>query len=59
MAVRPVPEGYHSVTPYLAVQGVHTLLDFLKQAFDATEIFRIPGRMAPSCMPRSGSATRS
>jgi PhnB protein len=42
MAVKPIPEGYHSVTPYLVVQGVPTLLDFLKRAFDATEIFRMP-----------------
>ena len=42
MAVKPIPEGYHSVTPYFVVQGVPRLLDFLKQAFDATEIFRMP-----------------
>ena len=38
MAVKPIPDGYHSVTPYLVVQGVATLLDFLKQAFDAQEV---------------------
>ena len=38
MAVKSIPEGYHSVTPYLTVQGAATLLDFLKQAFAATEI---------------------
>ncbi|HSF32548.1 MAG TPA: VOC family protein [Candidatus Tectomicrobia bacterium] len=42
MAVRPIPEGYHTVTPYLIVQGVPKLLDFLKQAFDAREIMRLP-----------------
>lgn len=35
MAVKPIPEGYHSVTPYLVVPGVARLLDFLKQAFGA------------------------
>lgn len=35
--VKPVPEGYHSATPYLAVQGVPKLIDFLKQAFHAVE----------------------
>jgi PhnB protein len=35
MAVKPIPEGYHSVTPYLTVQGAAKLLDFLQQAFDA------------------------
>jgi PhnB protein len=39
MAVKPIPDGYHSVTPYLVVQGTATLLDFLKQAFDAQEAF--------------------
>jgi uncharacterized glyoxalase superfamily protein PhnB len=34
---RPIPQGYHSVTPYLAVQGVPKLINFLKQAFDAEE----------------------
>ena len=38
MAVKSIPEGYHSVTPYLTIQGAATLLDFLKQAFAATEI---------------------
>src|SRR6266511_6228386 len=42
MAVTPIPEGYHTVTPYLVVQGVPKLIDFLKQAFDAQEIMRMP-----------------
>jgi PhnB protein len=42
MAVTPIPEGYHTVTPYLVVQGVPKLIDFLKQAFDAQEIRRMP-----------------
>jgi PhnB protein len=41
MAVKPKPDGYHSVTPYLVVPGVAKLIDFLKQAFDATEIERM------------------
>jgi len=38
MAVKPIPDGYHSITPYLVVQGAGKLIDFLKQAFDAQEI---------------------
>ncbi len=38
MAVRPIPAGYHTVTPYLAVAGANKLLDFVKRAFDAKEI---------------------
>jgi PhnB protein len=42
MAVNRIPEGFHSVTPYLVVREVPKLLDFLKQAFDAQEIMRMP-----------------
>lgn len=35
--VKPVPEGYHSVTPYIIVPGVAKLIDFAKQVFGATE----------------------
>ncbi len=41
MAVKPIPDGYHNVTPYFVVQGAAKLIDFLKQAFDAKEIFRM------------------
>ena len=37
MPVKPVPEGYHVVTPYLVVPGVANLIDFMKKAFDAKE----------------------
>jgi PhnB protein len=41
MAVKPIPEGYHTVTPYLTVQGAAKLIKFLKQAFEAQETERI------------------
>jgi PhnB protein len=41
MAVKPIPEGYRTVTPYLVISGVAELIDFLKQAFDAKEIHRM------------------
>ena len=34
MAVKPIPEGYHSVTPYLIVKDANKLLQFLKRAFN-------------------------
>jgi PhnB protein len=34
-AVKPIPDGYRTITPYLTVQGVAQLLEFLKSAFDA------------------------
>ncbi len=41
MPVKPIPEGYHSVTPYLIVEGASKLMEFLKEAFDAKETFRM------------------
>ncbi len=38
--VRPIPEGYHTVTPYLVVPGLAQVIEFLKQAFGAAEIGR-------------------
>lgn len=43
MAVKPIPEGYHSVTPYLVVNGGAQAIDFYKRAFGATELFRMEG----------------
>ena len=43
MAVRAVPEGFHTVTPTLTVKGAAKLIDFLKAAFGAEEKFRMPG----------------
>jgi uncharacterized glyoxalase superfamily protein PhnB len=41
--VKPVPEGFHTITPHLIVQGAPKLLDFLKQAFDAKEKYSLTG----------------
>lgn len=38
-----IPKGYHTVTPYLIVEGADKVIDFVKQVFDAEEIERIPG----------------
>lgn len=43
MAVKAVPDGYHSVTPYLIVNGAARAIEFYKIAFGATELFRMPG----------------
>ena len=42
MAVKPIPEGYHSVTPYLIIGGAAKAIDFYKKAFGATELMRFP-----------------
>jgi PhnB protein len=41
--VKPIPEGYHSVTPYLIVKGAGAAIDFYKKAFGATEVLRMEG----------------
>jgi PhnB protein len=43
MAVKPVPEGYHTVTPFLNVKGLAKMIDFLKAALGAEEVMRMPG----------------
>ena len=40
-ATKPIPEGYHSATPYLIVKGAAEAIDFYKRAFGATESFRM------------------
>jgi PhnB protein len=50
MAVSHIPEGYHSVTPYLMVDGAEAAIRFYGEAFGATEVLRMPigetGRLA-------------
>jgi PhnB protein len=40
---KPIPDGYHSVTPYLIINGAADAIEFYKKAFGATELFRMPG----------------
>ena len=42
MAVKPIPEGYHTATPYLIIEGAADAIEFYKKAFGATELFRFP-----------------
>jgi PhnB protein len=41
--VKPIPAGYHNVTPYLIVEGAPKLIDFLKHTFNAEEVARMNG----------------
>lgn len=43
MAVQAIPDGYHSVTPYIICRGAAAAIEFYKQAFGATELMRLPG----------------
>ena len=40
-SVNPIPDGYHSVTPYLIIDGASDAIDYYKKAFNATELFRM------------------
>ena len=39
MAVKPIPDGYHSITPYLTLRDAPKIVAFLKQAFGAQIVF--------------------
>ena len=42
MAAKAIPEGYHTATPYLIVQGAAQAIDFYKKVFGANEVMRFP-----------------
>jgi PhnB protein len=39
--VKPIPEGYHTATPYLTVDGAARAIEFYQRAFGAKELFRM------------------
>ncbi len=39
---KAIPDGYHSVTPYLSIEGAADAIDFYKKAFGAKELLRMP-----------------
>ncbi len=41
--VEPIPDGYHTATPYLVVKGAAKAIEFYKNAFGATELMRMAG----------------
>jgi len=41
MPVKPIPDGYHTITPYLCIKGAADAIEFYKRAFGATEIMRM------------------
>jgi len=42
LLVKPIPDGFHSVTPFIVVNNAIEALDFYKKAFDAKEIYKFP-----------------
>jgi len=43
MTVKAIPDGYHTATPYLVMDGAARAIEFYKSAFGATEVMRFPG----------------
>ncbi len=41
MKTKPIPDGYHTATPYLVVKGAAKAIDFYKEAFGAKELMRM------------------
>lgn len=39
--VKPIPEGYHAITPYLSIKGASDAIEFYKKAFGAAEVMRM------------------
>jgi PhnB protein len=43
LAAKPIPDGFHTATPYLIVKGAARAIEFYKQALGATELMRTAG----------------
>lgn len=58
MAAKPIPDGYHSVTPYLIVRGAARAIEYYQQAFGAAELFRMdaPGNTIAHAEMRIGDS---
>ncbi len=58
MAVKPIPDGYHSVTPYLYVRGAAEAIAFYEKAFGAVEVMRLamPGGVIGHAEIRIGNS---
>ena len=50
MAVKPIPEGFNTITPHLIISNAGAAIDFYKKAFGAEEIMRMPGPDGKSVM---------
>ena len=57
MATKAIPDGYHTATPYLAVDDAAEAIEYYKKAFGAKERVRMTRRTARSAMRSSRSGT--
>jgi len=55
---KPIPKGYHTVTPYLVVKGAAKLIDFLKRAFGAkvVDLMKAPNGQVAHAALRIGDS---
>ena len=56
MAAKFVPEGFHRITPFMMVEELDKLVEFLKQAFEAQEVFRTDDGGHPFAEVRIGDS---
>lgn len=42
MSVKPIPEGFHTLTPHIILKNASEAIEFYKKAFGAEEVFRMP-----------------
>ena len=58
MAPKPIPEGYHTVSPYLAVDDAERAIEYYTKAFGAKELVRMdaPGGMIGHAELQIGSS---
>ena len=42
-SIKPIPDGYHTLTPHLVVKDASKAIEFYKKAFGAKKIRRAPG----------------
>ena len=59
MTIKPVSDGYTTVTPWLISRDTARLIDFVAEAFGRPRSAASPALMAASSTPKSASATRS
>jgi PhnB protein len=48
--IKPIPDGFHTITPHLVVKGASQAIEFYKNAFGAEELCRLPGPDGNSIM---------
>ena len=41
MSVKPIPDGYHTITPYLVVEDADKLVEFIEKTFDGQLLFKM------------------